>query len=91
MPDKCYKLQVQYASLSATCISLSVRMNGVLVFTIEFASLNLESVLKQQGKTSLPYFGVKLSCVCLMFAYRKKVGVWVATNFNVSSRLGFKL
>ena len=22
--------------------------------------------------TSLPYFGVKLSCVCLMFAYRKK-------------------
>ena len=23
--------------------------------------------------TSLPYFGVKLSCVCLMFAYRKKL------------------
>ena len=23
--------------------------------------------------TSLPYFGVKLSCVCLMFVYRKKV------------------
>ena len=22
--------------------------------------------------TSLPYFRVKLSCVCLMFAYRKK-------------------
>ena len=22
-------------------------------------------------ETSLPYFGVKLSCVCLMFAYRK--------------------
>ena len=22
-------------------------------------------------KTSLPYFGVKLSCVCLMLAYRK--------------------
>ena len=22
--------------------------------------------------TSLPYFGVKLSCVCLMFAYRNK-------------------
>ena len=22
-------------------------------------------------KTSFPYFGVKLSCVCLMFAYRK--------------------
>ena len=26
-----------------------------------------------QVKTNLPYFGVKLSCVCLMFAYRKKV------------------
>ena len=25
--------------------------------------------------TSLPYFGVKLSCVCLMFAYRKKLPV----------------
>ena len=25
------------------------------------------------GETSLPYFRVKLSCVCLMFAYRKKV------------------
>ena len=24
-------------------------------------------------KTSLPYFRVKLSCVCLMFAYRKKI------------------
>ena len=24
-------------------------------------------------RTSLPYFRVKLSCVCLMFAYRKKV------------------
>ena len=23
--------------------------------------------------TSLPYFGVKLSCVCLMFPYRKKL------------------
>ena len=35
--------------------------------------------IAQQGKhlikrkTSLPYFRVKLSCVCLMFAYRKKV------------------
>ena len=23
--------------------------------------------------TSFPYFGVKLSCVCLMIAYRKKI------------------
>ena len=26
-----------------------------------------------KGRTSLPYFRVKLSRVCLMFAYRKKV------------------
>ena len=26
----------------------------------------------KKDKTSLPYFGVKLSCVCLMFADRKK-------------------
>ena len=24
-------------------------------------------------RTSLPYFGVKLSCVCLMFAYRREI------------------
>ena len=24
-------------------------------------------------ETSFPYFGVKLSCVCLMIAYRKKL------------------
>ena len=28
---------------------------------------------KFELRTSLPYFRVKLSCVCLMFAYRKKV------------------
>ena len=28
--------------------------------------------IKMQQITSLPYFRVKLSCVCLMFAYRKK-------------------
>ena len=27
----------------------------------------------QRNKTSFPYFGVKLSCVCLMIAYRKKI------------------
>ena len=26
--------------------------------------------------TSLPYFRVKLNCVCLMFAYRKKVMIY---------------
>ena len=30
------------------------------------------SLYRTQCTTSLPYFGVKLSCVCLMFAYRKK-------------------
>ena len=32
--------------------------------------------VRSQGRghttTSWPYFGVKLNCVCLMFAYRKK-------------------
>ena len=27
----------------------------------------------KRNKTSLPYFGVKLSCVCLMFVDRKKI------------------
>ena len=31
---------------------------------------NLLSSLDYSQDTSLPYFGVKLSCVCLMFAYR---------------------
>ena len=31
-----------------------------------------ESNKPENVKTSLPYFGVKLSCVFLMFAYRKK-------------------
>ena len=28
---------------------------------------------KNMIRTSFPYFGVKLSCVCLMSAYRKKL------------------
>ena len=27
----------------------------------------------KRNRTNLPYFGVKLSCVCLMFADRKKI------------------
>ena len=27
--------------------------------------------ISDSEETSLPYFGVKLSCVCLVFAYRK--------------------
>ena len=35
--------------------------------------LQMDKVAVNQNSciTSLPYFGVKLSCVCLMFAYRK--------------------
>ena len=31
------------------------------------------SLFRFYSITSFPYFGVKLSCVCLLFAYRKKV------------------
>ena len=30
------------------------------------------TIIVKMNMTSLPYFGVKLSCVCLMFADRKK-------------------
>ena len=30
-------------------------------------------IISTEFYTSFPYFRVKLSCVCLMFAYRKKV------------------
>ena len=35
--------------------------------------MNLRPLPVSIYKTSFPYFGVKLSCVCLLFAYRKKV------------------
>ena len=28
-------------------------------------------IVNIEGQTSLPYFGMKLSCVCLMFSYKK--------------------
>ena len=34
--------------------------------------LQMESI-ETKKQTSLPYFRVKPSCVCLMFAYKKKV------------------
>ena len=40
--------------------------------TFSFTDTHLEDVETLAVGTSLPYFGVKLSCVCLMFAYRKK-------------------
>ena len=33
----------------------------------------VQVIRKYYKMTSLPYFGVKLSCVCLMFAYRKEI------------------
>ena len=32
--------------------------------------------------TSLPYFGVKLSCVCLMFAYRKIAYIYLKVTYS---------
>ena len=45
------------------------------VFRTTFRISDLSRILKfvTADKTSLPYFGVKLSCVCLMFADRKKI------------------
>ena len=37
-----------------------------------FVCYKILKFFENKTKTSLPYFGVKLSCVCLMFAYRKK-------------------
>ena len=39
---------------------------------ILFSYFDLD-MIQQKDTTSLPYFRVKLSCVCLMFAYRKKL------------------
>ena len=38
------------------------------------------------SRTSLPYFGVKLSCVCLMFAYRNKLPIITLRWPNVTLR-----
>ena len=46
------------------------------LFAFKRLSEQTEALLRQEEKkykqVSLPYFGVKLSCVCIMFAYRKK-------------------
>ena len=41
-------------------------IKNVIDYIISFPSLD-------EDKTSFPYFGVKLSCVFLMIAYRKKL------------------
>ena len=35
--------------------------------------INRSFSISKSDKTSFPYFGVKLSCVCLMIAYRKNL------------------
>ena len=44
----------------------------ILPVMMIFSDMHLVFNFKINISTSLPYFGVKLSCVCLMFAYRKK-------------------
>ena len=48
----------------------------LLLFTLPTFKLTIRN-------TSLPYFGVKLSCVCLMFAFRKKIA-YSYPNVNYS-------
>ena len=40
--------------------------------------------MKLDIDASLPYFGVELSCVCLMFTYRKKVMTYSYPKVNYS-------
>ena len=42
------------------------------IFQFSIARTHIPSALYKIS-TSFPYFGVKLSCVCLMIAYRKKM------------------
>ena len=55
--------------------------NAIMAEQMEISSTSKEYLILQAGglialckarHTSLPYFGGKLSCVCLMFAYKKK-------------------
>ena len=59
---------------SQTKLSLLITMD---LFAFKRLSEQTKALLRQEEKkykqVSLPYFGVKLSCVCIMFAYRKKV------------------
>ena len=49
------------------CICLTNKLTYIMTYMAALAAKNGSAIV-----TSLPYFGVKLSCVCLMFAYRKK-------------------
>ena len=59
---------------SQTKLSLLITMD---LFAFKRLSEQTKALLRQEEKkykqVSLPYFGVKLSCVCLMFALDKKV------------------
>ena len=58
--------QTERDTRTRTCQKTSPSINRIIDI-IYFANYRNNGI-----KTSLPYFRVKLSCVCLMFAYRKK-------------------
>ena len=55
-------------------VRLPVQLQRAMAAEAEAAREARAKVIKivRITETSLPYFGVKLSYVCLMFAYRKK-------------------
>ena len=67
--------------MSPTCLEVQDLAWTVSLFTGNVHNITLNMQLSWRSikltdldiyQTSLPYFGVKLSCVCLMFADRKK-------------------
>ena len=48
-----------------------MRLYQVRISNTLYSRISNSTLYREQ--TSLPYFGVKLSCVCLMFAYRKRI------------------
>ena len=66
----------------AIFFSLGIFSSNINTILLKYQRLYINESIKKSwnkwrlyvitDKTSLPYFGVKLSCVCLMFAYGKK-------------------
>ena len=55
-----------YLRLFKGCVVVFPHHSGCAELPMEFAFILL--IVKIVSKTSFPYFGVKLSCVCLLFA-----------------------
>ena len=72
-------MQCWYSQMEAgTCAAYRYRQYSCHYSRIPLTFIKLDNdqvffikSLHIKVNTSLPYFGVKLSCVCLMFAYRK--------------------